>query len=395
MILAITIILYSVSSSATFFLNDFPEFLPVGLVAVGILLGWQFGQSNIALILCGLVLSYLGLKEFAVFSDKNLTWQVAHAGISILLPLNMLIFTFLEERGLFSSWGLLRLALVFGQAGGLYWITLYGGESVHVAIIDALHSRLLPADLDAWTRLPQPSLIFYFVGVLALILTLILSRSSIAGATLGALIASAIALHFAQNIIAVDLFMTAAILILTSMILQSAYSMAFVDELTEIPGRRALSMDMKKLRSPYVIAMADIDHFKKFNDTYGHDTGDQVLRMVAAHLAKIGGGGKAYRYGGEEFTILLPRANNKTAKKHLEEIRKRVEQAAFHIRGKERPKKKPKSKSSKLKGKTVKVTVSIGSAQSKGGKQKPDTILKAADKALYRAKKAGRNQVSR
>ena len=54
------------------------------------------------------------------------------------------------------------------------------------------------------------------------------------------------------------------------------------------------------------MAMIDVDHFKKFNDTHGHDIGDQVLKLVAARLAQVEGGGIAYRYGGEEFAVLFP-----------------------------------------------------------------------------------------
>ena len=60
-----------------------------------------------------------------------------------------------------------------------------------------------------------------------------------------------------------------------------------------------------------MVAMVDVDHFKKFNDTYGHDTGDSVLRMIATKLQKVGGGGTAYRYGGEEFSIIFNGKNKK------------------------------------------------------------------------------------
>ena len=63
---------------------------------------------------------------------------------------------------------------------------------------------------------------------------------------------------------------------------------------------------MAGLGPRYVLAMADVDHFKSFNDTHGHDTGDQVLKLVAARLAQVKGGGRAFRYGGEEFTVLFP-----------------------------------------------------------------------------------------
>ena len=60
----------------------------------------------------------------------------------------------------------------------------------------------------------------------------------------------------------------------------------------------------------YTLAMIDVDHFKKFNDTYGHDVGDLVLKMVAHQISQVNGGGKAYRYGGEEFTTVLYRRDS-------------------------------------------------------------------------------------
>ena len=80
--------------------------------------------------------------------------------------------------------------------------------------------------------------------------------------------------------------------------------MAFRDELTGLPGRRALNEKLQRMGRVYTLAMADVDHFKAFNDTHGR-RGDQVLRMVAAQLRRVSGGGHAYRYGGE-FTLVFP-----------------------------------------------------------------------------------------
>ena len=86
------------------------------------------------------------------------------------------------------------------------------------------------------------------------------------------------------------------ITILALAVAEASYSMAFLDQLTEIPSRRALDQEMMKLGRSYSIAMLDVDHFKKFNDTYGHDVGDQVLRMIvitsySIHYTKL------YEYG--------------------------------------------------------------------------------------------------
>ncbi|KAB3529819.1 GGDEF domain-containing protein [Alkaliphilus serpentinus] len=172
--------------------------------------------------------------------------------------------------------------------------------------------------------------------------------------------------------------------------------MSYLDELTGLPGRRALKEAMLKLSGNYVIAMLDIDFFKKFNDRYGHDVGDEVLKMVAANIKQVHGNGKAYRYGGEEFTILFPGKTVSEALPLLEEVRQIIEKRSFVLRGKNRPKNKPKTVT-KNNGqqKKLSITISIGVAEKTNDTRLPQDVLKNADKALYRAKKKGRNCVSK
>jgi hypothetical protein len=148
--------------------------------------------------------------------------------------------------------------------------------------------------------------------------------------------------------------------------------------------------------------MADIDHFKLFNDTHGHDTGDDVLRIVAQELGKVGGGGKAFRYGGEEFTLLFKRKQAEEAEPFIDSIRQSIADYPLIIRDKQtRPTKKQattkqlkaKRAKAKIKKTQVQVTVSFGIAQSLA-EQKPDEVMKVADQALYRAKENGRNCIS-
>ena len=160
---------------------------------------------------------------------------------------------------------------------------------------------------------------------------------------------------------------------------------------------------MAGLGPHYVLAMADVDHFKSFNDTHGHDVGDQVLKLVAARLARVAGGGRAFRYGGEEFTVLFPHAHLEDALPHLEEIRASVEAYRMAVRSEERPKDKELGAKLRAMGeeearaleKTLSVTISIGAAAPGGGAATPALVLKAADEALYRAKRGGRNRLSR
>ena len=114
---------------------------------------------------------------------------------------------------------------------------------------------------------------------------------------------------------------------------ENSYVLAYHDELTSLPARRAFNEALLGLQKPYTIGVVDIDHFKKFNDTYGHETGDQVLRMVAAKLARVSGGGQAFRVGGEEFAILFSGESLPEALPHLEILRMEIEASAFRVRG--------------------------------------------------------------
>ena len=184
-------------------------------------------------------------------------------------------------------------------------------------------------------------------------------------------------------------------LMIAAAVAHEAYQMAFRDELTGLPGRRALNERMQRLGRNYVLAMSDVDHFKKFNDTHGHDVGDQVLRLVASKLSKIGGGGKAYRYGGEEFALVFAGKTLEECMPHLEVIRESIATYNIHLRNQDsRPQddSQGRQRRSGSNVSSVSVTVSIGVAE-RIEQRTPEEVLKSADQALYSAKGAGRNCV--
>ncbi|MDG9925945.1 MULTISPECIES: GGDEF domain-containing protein [unclassified Pseudomonas] len=195
---------------------------------------------------------------------------------------------------------------------------------------------------------------------------------------------------------ALQVMSSLVMLMLVAAVVHEAYQMAYRDELTGLPGRRALNDRLERLGRSYVIAMADVDHFKKFNDTHGHDVGDQVLRLVASQLRKVGGGGKAYRYGGEEFTLVFPGKSIEDCRQHLEAVRLAVENYPLQLRDKQqRPKdnKEGRQRRRASGAASVSVTISIGVAEREMQQRSADEVIRCADKALYAAKKAGRNCV--
>jgi diguanylate cyclase (GGDEF)-like protein len=137
----------------------------------------------------------------------------------------------------------------------------------------------------------------------------------------------------------------------------------------------------RRHEEPLCLIMVDIDHFKKVNDTYGHLTGDLVLRDVAQILMKsIRKGGdlahSAYRYGGEELSIILPKTDLARAKQVAERIRSTVEEKTFKSH----------------KGQKLRVTISLGLAQLQPQMGTHEELIALADAALYQAKQSGRNR---
>ncbi|MGX1182394.1 GGDEF domain-containing protein [Pseudomonas sp. F-14 TE3623] len=184
-------------------------------------------------------------------------------------------------------------------------------------------------------------------------------------------------------------------LMIAAAVAHEAYQMAFRDELTGLPGRRALNERMQRLGRNYVLAMGDVDHFKKFNDTHGHDVGDQVLRLVASKLSKISGGGRAYRYGGEEFALVFAGKTLEECMPHLEVIRESIATYNIQLRNQDsRPQDDQQGRQRRAGSgaSSVSVTVSIGVAE-RLEQRSPEEVLKSADQALYSAKGAGRNCV--
>lgn len=182
---------------------------------------------------------------------------------------------------------------------------------------------------------------------------------------------------------------TAAVLAVWTGLLLHAWRLAYRDELTHLPNRRAFQDALQSRPARWSLGMLDVDHFKKFNDQWGHDVGDQVLRRVATALARVGGRGRAFRYGGEEFAVLFPHDDTERAASALETVRAEIAGTPFRIRG-QRSGSDERGQNKNNPEHTI--TVSAGLAL--GTDDNADT-LKRADNTLYKAKKKGRNRMLR
>ena len=183
--------------------------------------------------------------------------------------------------------------------------------------------------------------------------------------------------------------------ILLHAIFRTYWHRVYVDELTDIANRRALDERLAHLSGEYAIAMMDIDHFKAFNDNYGHDEGDNVLKLVGALLSDELGN-KVYRYGGEEFCAVFMGVSAEDAYMFVNKVRRKLEERNFYIRKPNSKRVRTSSsdrKKKKKNGKKVQITISIGLANPNKKAKTVEAVFKLADQALYEAKRKGRNRV--
>ena len=156
------------------------------------------------------------------------------------------------------------------------------------------------------------------------------------------------------------------------------------DSLTKLPNRAAFEERLQveferwtRYKEPLCIAVADIDHFKRINDSFGHIAGDKTLQVLASMLRKsVKSSDFVCRYGGEEFVIVFPQTEMEQALQRLETAREKISNIPF-----------------KFKNDDIRITISVGVAQFSQDSDTVVTVFEAADKALYKAKRHGRDQI--
>ena len=367
-------------------------YLPFILLLISLLISWQFNQLDSFYLSLLLTVVYIGILEINQETGVSSSFNSGHyvAAISILLPLNFILFKLFHVASVFSVSGLFRIVLIALQSYGTYWVI----QNQYTPAIEVLGFEIFPNTLPLLANMPQIAVLIFAIAILVQIGFVIVRQSPLESTLLGAFIITFIACYFGdEEFIFLSAF-SAAAMMLTIATVQASYNMAFIDTLTALPSRRAMENELKKLGRRYSIAMLDIDHFKKLNDTYGHDVGDQVLRMVAKHIRRVGGGGRPARYGGEEFAVIFPNRTIIDATPFLEIVRANIENAGFALRDNDRPKKIPKTrKQRRAPSNEIFVTISIGLAEKTRIHKSATDVMKSADDALYKAKKQGRNRL--
>jgi diguanylate cyclase (GGDEF)-like protein len=400
--------------------------------AAGLLLAWRFNSSRVLFSLLVLLLAHRAVDFFSSGQIRTGPGRMAAVLAALLVPLNFVALAVMRERGLVIAGIAPRFVLLFL-------------ESVVFAV--ACRPENSPSNPQHGVLAVAPAIpVWALAGFVAAIAWFVWryfqTRKPIEPGFVWSVAAVFLWLQFAPIGKTSDAYVATAALILGASMIETSYMLAYHDELTGIRGRRAFNESLLSLDEQYAIAIVDIDHFKKFNDTYGHDVGDQVLCMVAARLSDVAGNGQAFRCGGEEFAIVFRDVSARDAFEHLEALRKVIEKSAFHVRGADRRAETKREIQPEIQGelwseddknhndqklhlrkkdlrtgqtdrrrsskkKTVSaslsasnslpdhlsVTVSIGVAEPGTRNRQPEQVIQAADQALYRAKHRGRNRV--
>ena len=378
------------------------------------LLAWRLRRGRLAWSTAATWLVAEALLRLGSFAAAPLEPAlVVGLAAAVLLPLHLVAASWLTEWWVLSRAGLVRFGLLGAETGLLLflassakgWNLVAGAlRSLRGAIETRWPDLALPgllgrsATLDEYA-LPPLRLLVFVVAAISIGWALRRRRTPVEAGLLAALVAVFPATLRADLVIPC---FGAAVLVLGVALVENAVRLAFDDGLTGLPARRALEESLGQLGGSYALAMVDIDHFKKLNDRHGHEVGDQVLRKVATRLARVRGG-NAFRYGGEEFTLVFSGSSAAEAEKAVEAVRRAVADEPFTVRSPVRPKTRKKGRALRGQGgqggqgggeKSLKVTVSAGVADRTDRRPNPEDVLKAADKALYRSKKAGRNRVT-
>jgi diguanylate cyclase (GGDEF)-like protein len=360
---------------------------------VVVLVAYQFNRCRIMMAAFGVAVFYWAVQRYLQVSLAQPDAWHSYLAISFTLPVLMLYLLLIPEKGIWNLYGFVSL-LAF---------ILLGLACIQLApwlpeANEAAAEYYAPRPMENYVLSLGVTLLVALVTLVGIAL-LYVRNDEVEGALLGAFLSLylVLALLHIEHISAS--MCTAAALCLLWGLLRSSHAMAYRDELTGLPGRRALNEKLNMLGGSFTIAMLDVDHFKRFNDTYGHDVGDEVLKLVASRVRGVGGGGTAYRYGGEEFCIVFPRRTVDEAVAPLDRVREEIGNYIMSLRDRNlRPARARegtrKRGATRVGSDQFSVTVSAGIAARSADHPDPETVLAAADQKLYQAKKAGRNRVA-
>lgn len=352
------------------------SFYPILAFGMAVAMALRLDRARIAVVVLMVVAADLALAAAA-------TRPALLLAPAVFLAVDFVALAWTRERGIVSGASLLWLAALVIEAALAIWL----GMPENARLADRIGAPLVPFELPC--RLPQGAALVIAGAGVTLGSRFFARRAAMDAGLLWAMVASTLGLAAPPG--GARAWLATALMVMVIASFEESLALAYQDELTGLPGRRALAEALVRLRGDYAIAMVDIDHFKRLNDRYGHAVGDQILRMVASRLTDPSA--KVYRYGGEEFAVIVRGVDRARAGRLIDAMRARVAGSAFVTRAPDRPREAPRKRPQPAADRAgIRVTISAGFAV-RGEGELPDSVVSRADRALYKAKENGRNRV--
>ena len=365
--------------------------------AISLFLCLWFKQEKPFFLLFLTMFAYLLIDYFSTHQyDNNYYTLVAYPLMCILYPINLCLLTDVKTNDLFLKSFIRKTIILLIEFFCIYFLTYFLpsllGDRLNL-IFQMNVSKILNFSFGLFpSKLIMPPISFLiFIGYFTICAWRFKKAMDyIHTAFLSVFILTFVSFYFiSDSMIPTILFLSATGCVLLAL-LQTSHTMAFLDELTNIPGRRALMNTLRQLENQnYTFAMIDIDFFKRLNDSYGHEVGDQGLRMISARLTQHVRSGHLFRYGGEEFVLLYPHKRLEEVLDEIEETRELISTSDFLLRPKKRIHLNTIEKYPYMA--SIKITLSVGVSE-KTDNETGDDVMNIADQALYKAKQTGRNK---
>ncbi len=245
------------------------------IFVVGILLGWRFKRSQLVVALAVLFAAERAIAFFPTVGPAAPVGRTVFSAVALLLPLDLAAIAWLSERTM-STWaGRVVLGAILGQPLAIALLL----RPELTPLVQALQQGFVAGGLS-FTRIPPPAVLAFLIAIALTALRFVVRRTVIQASLAWALLAALLGFHGTGP--APTVYLATGGLVLIVSLIETSHRMAFSDELTGLPSRRALTDALIRLPELYTVAMIDIDHFKKLNDEHGHAAGDQGPEPKAA-----------------------------------------------------------------------------------------------------------------
>ena len=363
-----------------------PLWQAVGLFVfvVGIYCGIHYRRARLVFLLL-LFMAFAGAVQFMPAGEPTLFVLLVS---SIALPFNFAwIARMKEQRSLASIVAPLFIATMAAEVAGLIWL----GRTYMTETVSVLSREWLALPWAIPDVLTQAGWVAMLLCGMAVVWRAVIKPSTFEGTLCWSYIAMALALVRPEE---AAFWFTGAALASTLGTLTARHFVSYSDEVTGLPGKKALYEYLGKLSSSYTLVVAEVDNLQEINSVHGRKVGDQVLRMMANRFYKFHYGGRLFRNEGKTFTMVFPGKRPSLLLPALDMLRSSIASRTFLLRRPGRPRKRPEEPvQNKQKPGELQITASFGVVENLTDIKEADRILSAANKRLERAKKLGRNRV--